>query len=204
MKKIVFDGHLRDMYPEGICVEGDSPAECLSALANFPGFREEDGVRHDVILPDYLSRDALYARTDREVIRVSSIVAGAGGKLGQFLQIAIGVLLVVVGTITGIPQLVSLGVMMILQGVVGLLMPQPEIQKAGGTEEKSSYLSGTKNTVRIGTRIPLIYGRRKVFGHYLSFNVTATNMPQPGAPSETPDGGFSSTTDSEYVWTDSM
>ena len=42
--------------------------------------------------------------------------------------------------------------------------------------EASKYLGADQNTVKIGTRIPLLYGKHQAFGHYLSFNVDAKDI----------------------------
>lgn len=193
MKRIVFRGYLADMYPDGIQVEGDSAAECLSALQMFPGFRESDGVKHTVVLPHFGSRDALYEKTLHSEIHVAPVVLGAGGK-GSFLLIAVGIFLIATGwgapagaTVLGGTMLattaVSIGVVLVLNGVIGLLSPQPELNSsAGGGEERSNYLAANRNTARAGTRIPLLFGRRRVWGHFLSFNVSTGNKPAAVAP----------------------
>lgn len=188
MKLIRFHGELKLLYPEGIQVEGASAAECISALQNFPGFRESDGVTHQVFLPDFQSRDAIYDRTDREIIEVHPMIEGGGGKWGAYLQIIIGVVLIATGWGAGagtqilgmnISTLTLTGALMVLGGVTALLMPQPKLDTKGKEDNRSNYLNANKNTVKIGTRIPLLFGRRKWYGHYLSFNVTAAEKGQP-------------------------
>lgn len=193
MKRIVFSGHLGKMYPDGILVEGDSAAECLAGLRFYPGFRADQGDRHTVVLPHFQSRDSLYEKTDREDIIVVPVVAAAGGKGGLF-QIIIGALLVVTGIVLNNPFLVKAGAAMILSGVVQMLMPQPELQSESDSQ-RSLYLPAGRNTTKVGTRIPLLLGRRKVWGHILAFNVTATLMPPAEKPADFPDGGKNFTVD---------
>lgn len=188
MKKIVFEGgRPAEMYPNGIEVEGQSAGECLTALGNFPGFRREDGVQYQVRLPDFQSRDAIFEPTEIEVIRVVEIVEGAGGKVGAFLMVVIGVILIATGV--GAPAgtslvmggtmtasaAIAMGAMMVLQGVIALMAPSPN-KSSGASGEKSNYLNAAGgNTTAIGTRISMVFGRHKVSGHILSFNVNATN-----------------------------
>ena len=40
--------------------------------------------------------------------------------------------------------------------------------------ESSRYLGSTKNSVKIGTRVSICFGRNKVPGHFVSFNVDST------------------------------
>lgn len=190
MKQIVFSGYLREMYPDGIRVEGATAYECVSALRLYPGFRETDGVQHTVILPDFGSKDALTEKTDKEVIRIEPMIVGASGRGGQFLMVVVGIILIATGYGAGAGSnmvfggamqastAVSMGVMLVLNGVVGLMSPQPE-PDTDDKDAKSNKLSANRNTTKIGTRVGLLFGRRKVWGHILSFNVSATTLPPP-------------------------
>lgn len=183
MKTLVFRGYLNKLYPEGIQVEADSAYEAVSLLSNFPGFRPDDGVIHRVVLPGFRTLDAAKTRTDSEVIEVVPLdmvdeesFAGAG-KNGGWIQIIIGAVLMYFsyGTV-GYEMVFSAGLALALGGVLSLLMPAPKKADGNGNDPKSNYLAANKNTVAIGTVIPLGFGRRKVYGHLLSFNVTATNL----------------------------
>lgn len=211
MKRIVFKGYLADLYPDGIYIEGDSAAECLTGLSAYPGFGGKEGVKHTVALPHFQSRDALYEKTLHEEIYVVPVVAGAGGKGGNFLLIAVGIFLIATGwgaaagaTVLGGTMLastaVSIGVMLVLNGVVGLLSPQPEVRSGGAGEEQSNYLAANRNTTKVGTRIPLLFGRRRVWGHFLSFNVSAGNKPAAVPPdrANVPEETLTFVSDSNY------
>lgn len=185
MKRIVFSGYLRDLYPDGIEVEAETAAEAVSALALWPGFRPADNVRHSVVMPQFGSKDALYARTDEPVLLVVPMQVLSGGKGGLF-QVIIGAVLIAVGFILGPGTpwgagLIKVGASLMIGGVIQMLMPQPEIGSTS-QEEKSAYLPAGRNTTKVGTRIPLLFGRRRVWGHFLSVNVTASNKPKPVKP----------------------
>lgn len=179
---IILHGYLRDLYPREIRVEGSSAAEAISALKLIPEFDPRKGVRHSVVVRGFNSRDALYDKTDVAEIHLEPIMAGAGGGAGVF-QIVLGSIMVAVGVVLnavpgGSPLGVGLilsGLSLVLGGVLQLLAPQP---KLGGDDdaENSQYLGQPRNTVAAGTHIPMIYGRRKAFGHYLSFNVDARDL----------------------------
>lgn len=195
MKTIVFEGYLHDLYPDGITLEADSPAEALYGLQNYPGFRKEDDVLYQVTLPDFPSRDAIYNRTDRTEIRVVPVLEGAGGKMGGIFQILIGVLMIV-GSFFLIPinpylaaGVALSGAAMILGGIMSFLMPVPKASSVA-SDERSKYIPANKNTVKVGTPIPILFGRRKVYGHFLSFDVDAkskeeSEVPVPTSPPTT-------------------
>lgn len=185
MKTIRFEGYLKELYPEGIKLEADSAAEAIAGLGNFPGFRRSDEVLHQVELPMFQSRDAIYARTELEEILVVPVEQGAGGKKGGILQVIIGVVLIiaaVVVTVISGGALTPLGVglflagaSMLLGGIMAMLMPTPKAASIG-SEEKSKYIPANKNTVKVGTPIPILFGRRKIWGQFLSFDVDAKNL----------------------------
>ena len=52
----------------------------------------------------------------------------------------------------------KLGMVLVLQGVVGLLTPTPEVDDSEGDPRNSFSFSGIQNTARAGTAIPVIYG----------------------------------------------
>lgn len=204
MKRIVFDGHLKALYPQGIELEGDSAYECMAGLTQYPGFRASDPVRHEVYLPDFSSMDAMQARTRKTVIRVRLGSPGAGGRgMGQILLGALLIGLTIwnpLGAFAGsfAPFFFAgkIGVGLLISGVIKSLMPQPDSPDTK-QEQRSLYLGSGQNTVRIGTRIPILLGRFKMGGHYLTFNITATNMPAT-VTDEPPPTGVSFSSDDYY------
>jgi hypothetical protein len=138
------------------------------------------------------SQIKLFSDTDMEEIHVHPRRGGGGGK-GGLLQIIIGITLIALAIINP-AFLATLGMtngmlyltggMMILGGLVQMLMPVPETDSTEG----SLYLGAGVNTVKIGTRIPILYGTRKIGGHYLSFDVDAKDIPLEGDPNEAAEG----------------
>lgn len=169
--KIHLHGYLKELHPKEIQVQASSVAEAISALQLIPALNT--GKLHELAIPGFNSRDALYDKTDVEEIHLHPVVSGGGGNgLGQII---IGIAAIAVGMYTGNMYLIQAGISLTLGGVLQLLAPQPELTSVG-TEEHSRYLGQPKNTVAIGTRIPLLYGRRKAFGHYISFDVDAIDL----------------------------
>lgn len=188
MTTIFLHGYLRDLHPEPISVEANSAAEALSALQLVPAIARTGRPRHHVRIQGYASRDALYDRREVKELHVyplseaesKELMVGSGRP--GVSQIIIGALLITAAIMGGLPSLgitsgmlYFSGAMMILGGILQLLSPQPKIDNT-----RSRYLGGGKNTVAIGTKIPLIYGRVKAYGQYISFNVDAGSFD--GAP----------------------
>ena len=108
----------------------------------------------------------------------------SGGKNGGFFQIVIGAALLaasflVPGAALATWQslaLFNIGSALVIGGVMQLLAPAPKRDQAVGDPEASKYLGTPGNTTGSGTRIAVLYGRDKVFGHILSLNINAKDV----------------------------
>lgn len=185
MTTLIFHGYLAGLFPEGrLQVEASSAAEAIAALDGRPGFQRDEGDRHFVSLPDFQSKDALYDPCNPKEIHVMPSLEGEGGKAGAYIQIAIGVVLIatgygaavgtelVMGGMMTASTAILTGAMLVLGGVMSLLMPQPTIT-GSDQANRSNYLPANHNTTAIGTPIPLLVGRRRVYGQFLSFDIDA-------------------------------
>ncbi len=183
MKTIVFSGPLQKEFPNGIEVAGESAADCIALLENHSRFAPgSEPIR--VKLPQFVSKDSLYEPTNREVIELVQVspsedeFGGSGQKVMGAVQVVIGAIIIYASWGTAGAQglaMMAAGFGMVLGGLMALMMKAPEKPK-NEIDPKSNYLAANKNTVKIGTTIPYLFGRRKVWGHILSFNVSATNL----------------------------
>ncbi len=109
--------------------------------------------------------------------------AGGGSEKGSWLQIGLGVLLIVtapylsgaIGTaFGGIAKgtIATFGFQLALGGAIALLNKAPKADPTSG-DKKSRFINGNANTIKEGTPIPLIYGLQKVYLHFLSFDLDA-------------------------------
>jgi predicted phage tail protein len=182
LRKIFLHGSLRVIHPDPITVVADTVAEAIKAISvQLPGFRPNPLTGYKKIkIAGYDTAESLFIADKREEIHI--FPQFCGGKQGGFIQIAIGALLVAASfamTATGFgaafaPLLLKIGALLIIGGLLQL-MSAPARDKKDGAANKSYYLGTPKNTVEIGTRIPILYGRRRVGGHYLSFNISSVD-----------------------------
>lgn len=175
---IQLEGYLKSLYPEGVAVHARSFREALGLLATYPGFRKTDPKRHFV----RVSGLGCYADLDADLrtpsFTVTPIMGGAGGGSGR--QILIGALLIglafaMPGTLASSKFalfLANMGASLVLGGLIASMNRAPKADPISG-DKRSRFISGSKNTVDAGTPIPLIYGKMKVGGHYLSFDIDA-------------------------------
>lgn len=118
---------------------------------------------------------------DIEDIHVFPVLAGSKGK---FSQVVVGAALIALSFVPGLQgatmfgskmlwstYMFQVGIMMTLGGVAQMLAPQPDLAEGDG--RRSNIFSGARNTVAIGTPIPILYGEFRCAGHYLSFDVNS-------------------------------
>lgn len=183
---IRLEGKLKKLYPEGVEVFARTGREALGMLSRFPGFRVEDGVKYFVRVDPLHYYHDLDNPLSSDVLTVTPVHGGAGG--GSARQIVIGALLIGFAliapgiTIEGVALLAegsilpslafNLGVSLVLGGILQHMSKAPKADPVSG-DKRSRFLGSTQNTVASGTRIPLAYGRVKLGGHFLSFDVDA-------------------------------
>ena len=187
----MFHGYLRDLVPPGtedIDFAVKTVKECVEAVSRqIPAFNQ--GARKIVQIVGVNNEHDLL-REDVEVVHI--VPAFAGGKRGGLIQIVLGTLLIVasiyfppvaLGAVSINAIGVSIGLSLALSGVAALLASKPASNVTSDNPEGSKYLGAQGNTVKIGTRIPLGYGRQKVYGHILSFNVSEETLADPAITS---------------------
>lgn len=176
--KVVLHGYLAKFHDGPILIEGTTAAEVVEGVTRqLPGFKPHPTTgRHKIKIVGYETRESLYEPLDPDTVEIHIVPQLNGGKNGGLLQIILGVALVAVGFFIGAGTmmgslLMKVGALALLGGLTQLLSPQPESDKNDQT--KSQYLGTPKNTVAIGTRIPILYGTDRVYGQFLAFDINA-------------------------------
>jgi predicted phage tail protein len=157
--------------------------------ANFPGLQkwiidsEQDGVAYKVkVGKEQIGEDNLetlhYPWSEREVFSLTPVLAGAGGKDGTWTKVLVGGLLIAgaiffpgvavaggVFTASGAGGWAAaaaiagnIGISTTLMGIGELLSPTPPVPEEAETLENYAF-SGVANVARVGTPVPIAYGR---------------------------------------------
>lgn len=190
--KIVLHGAIRAALgglKEFVC-EARTPAEAINALfSQVKPTPPEPGKKWLLSIAGCNSRQALYSPIQGDTLHVMPAMVGAGDKLGAIIQIAVAVVLIAValwnplGWTAVASYMLGAGIALAAGGLIQLLMPQPKLDSGStDTQEQSRYLGAAGNTVDSGTRIPIGYGRDKLWGHYVHFDVEAEPAPIDGQP----------------------
>lgn len=202
--KIILHGYLKKLYPHDIELSGYSVAELVNGLCKqTKAFNPKPGdERHCVSILGYTNDvNRLYDPIPPDMEELHIIPNFCGGKGGGIFKIVLGVVFVAaafltMGTSLGATPLFwgattlnaalfSIGTSLLLGGLLEMLSPAPVIDQAGvsgsvnsstSDPAASKYLGASQNTVRIGTRIPLLYGEHQAYGHYISFDVDAVDV----------------------------
>lgn len=194
-----FHGELKQFCPSGFTCWAHSAAEAVNLFfrQNRKAARERDGSKRVVQVANHCSTDTLTNALEVDRLDVCPAFLGSGGSGGGTIQAVIGAVLIaaaVVAAVFGqywlaVPLGLS-GLSMAIGGVLQMLSPSPRLDRpdattdtpSGQTPEESRYLGAAGNTTASGTRIPLGYGRMKIYGHILSFDVEADPEPVLGQP----------------------
>lgn len=176
-KKIILHGYLKERYPQLIEVEADTVADAILSLQQIPELQPQDGRPYPVRVEGIDTEAALRSKTDLEEIHIFPLTGGSGGRDG-LMQVLLGIVLIAVAffnplgllSASMVGNLYMAGGLMLLGGLLQMLTPSPK------EEPSSKNLGAGSNTVDAGTPIPIPFGFVKAPGHYLSFNISATDF----------------------------
>ena len=202
MITIVLHGYLKTLYDQEIKLVARTAAEAINGMCKqLKVFNPKPGQdRHLINVLGFDTKDSLYEDlTPGTELHLFPTFAG-GKSGGGFIQIVIGAVLIAASFfIPGGPAILAavssamfaIGASLALGGIMQLLSPSPnqdvplQEQSVAQEDTKSQYLGAPGNTVRLGTPIPLLYGKHKIFGHFISYNVSTTNFVGPSTSTST-------------------
>lgn len=170
--RLIFHGILRDHFGPHADMVSTTVADALEGFSRQVNWPAD----YPVEVIGFETEEKLYAPTTETEIHIMPAMAGGGGKFGKII---LGSILVVAGILIPIPfvknMLITMGVTMILSGIVSLFMPSPN-SKSVNDPESSKYLPVNRNTVAAGTPIPLAWGIIDLSGHWLSLQSDSNNL----------------------------
>lgn len=178
MIEVILHGRFAKYHEGPIKVEGENAFQIVEALSRqIVGFQPHPITgKARVKVVGYETEESLYVDLAPDTVLHITPQLNGGKSGNAFLQIVAGIALIGVSFIPGIGALAAsiamkVGTMLVLGGLSQLLAPAPENDK--DEQVKSRYLGAPGNTVQIGTRIPILYGEDRVYGHFLSFDINS-------------------------------
>lgn len=179
IRSVVLHGPFAAYHDGPIQMGGDTVAEIVEAVTRqIKGFAPHPVTgKARIKVEGFDTYESLFETLGEDVEEIHIVPQFIGGKNSNALmQIGLGLALVGLGFALGPAaywgsMAIKAGALMVLGGLAQILAPAPEADKE--TTSKNQYLGAPKNTVAIGTRIPILYGEDRVYGHYISFDINA-------------------------------
>lgn len=193
--KVIFHGVLKKLCPDEYKVEAETAAEAIRGVTNQLRKKlvRKDGTMFQVVCKQCLTRFAFFSHIPEseetfELDLYPAFIPSGGGN-GNVVNMIVGAVLIVIGTlllifgpekISGVKvatigwSLITAGTIQFLTGAIGLLLTKKQDVSSDTTESSRTFGANT-NTTKIGTRIPIGYGKYKIYGHYLSVNTQAVD-----------------------------
>lgn len=179
---IIPHGALCETWPSGFVCEANTPHEAFRAYEAQHDLRNKTpGVKWVVRFVGCDSEASLYSPLRSPELHVVPDFSGGGGALKIIIGVIIIIAAIVLSPYTGGTSLTAIGagLSLVMGGILELLTPAPKTATADPSVE-GRYLGNVKNTTKIGTRIPIGYGRFPIYGQYLSFGVGSIPSADPG------------------------
>ncbi len=187
-RRIHLYGYLRDICPDVIELTADTVAEAINGLQKVKRglFQPNaiEGTRPTIKVLGFDTVESLTAKSDVQDLHI--VPAFSGGKSG-WVSILVGAVLIAAAFIPGVGEAIAgatfglfgasnlalIGTGLVLGGLTQTLFP---VKLADQQLDQNNYLGSPQNTVKIGTRIPLLFGTCLAYGQFLSYNVAALNL----------------------------
>lgn len=181
-RRVHLVGAFRGFHNGPIEIEADTVWDAVEGVTmQVAGFKPDLSGRKTIQVVGFDTIERLKAWDDTTT-DIYIMPALTFGKRGGLIQTIIGVTLIVVGFVLSFtplaplsPFLINAGIAMTIGGIMQMLTPQPQLSVNNEDQVRSKYLATNRNTVKIGTPIPLLYGRRRIGGHILSLNIDAVD-----------------------------
>jgi predicted phage tail protein len=185
--KLRFYGHLKEKLGKEVEVFAETPFEAIRSLST--NFAKQ--LKAPINVGRWQVKIKEITRVEELYLPVSKVLniypSFSPSKQSGWINIGIGSALIVGGLLMSgatfgaatplSSGMIAAGIGMLTGGLIQLLYPTPKINNTLQTDpEASKYLGAPKNTVATGTRIPIGYGKFRVFGHFISFNISAKDI----------------------------
>ena len=193
MIPVILLGELGKKFGRRFTLDINNPAEAIRALcANFPGFAQfvstsqERNVAYRVVVGrEDIVVDDLHTPSGRQVIKIVPVIGGAG-KTGKIIVGAILIAAAIFypplaaftlyGTTTLAAVAFSVGVSLVLSGVIQMIAPQPKTPGQGPENMPSYTFNGPVNTTAQGYPVPVGFGRMIIGSAIISAGQTVEEM----------------------------
>ena len=186
MITLTLTGYLNKLIPDPVKIEASTMFEAISFLSSLPALKKGHSF-HQVMIEGFTTKEALSMEIHSDIeVTINPVFTGAGSNGARVI---IGIVIIVVALYfkvnianvlganmgaVAVNFAIGMGMNLILGGISGMLN-KPSPNATNSRAERNNLLSADQNTAQIGTRIPIIYGKRKWYGQFISVDVDSSD-----------------------------
>jgi len=191
-RKIYLDGELGEKFGKVLTLDVNTFVEVFRAIeCQRPEMRQYLVDCHEKDIGFIMHVEDTPITTEEEILinfnegdmYISPAPQGSGGKVRQFVQVVIGAVFVIAGLfIMPIPGfqgfgavLFTFGMGLMSVGLAGLLAPDPSTDSDDARQDTSYLFQGSGQSILQGDPVPLLYGRLRIPGRLIDFDIRNTN-----------------------------
>jgi predicted phage tail protein len=173
-RKIHLHGALKKLCPEGIELEAETVLEAVNGMCKLLRLKPHPITGRSLVkVVGFETVESLSEKSEQRDLHIVPAFLGGKNWVGV-VKIVVGAVLIAAAFVVGVASpwgllLLNMGVGLVVGGLINILFPTKQADTGF-----SNYLGAPGNTTRIGTRIPLMFGKNvKHYGHILSYNIDA-------------------------------
>lgn len=189
-RKIYLDGELGEKFGKVLTLDVNTFVDVFRAIeCQRPEMRQYlvDCHENDIGFIMHIEDRAL--TTEEEILMkfgegdmyISPAPQGSGGKVGNIFKTIIGAVFVIAGILVAPfnpafgAALFTFGMGLMTNGLANLLAPDPSTDNEDVRQDSSYLFQGSGQTILEGDPVPLLYGRLRIPGRLIDFDVRNTN-----------------------------
>lgn len=191
-RKIYLDGELGEKFGKVLTLDVNTFVDVFRAIeCQRPEMRQYLVDCHEKDIGFIMHVEDKPLTTEEEILMhfnegdmyISPAPLGSGGKVGDFFKVIVGAVFVIAGLfVMAIPgfqvfgaAMFTFGMGLMSVGLAGLLAPDPSTDSDDVRQDSSYLFQGSGQTILQGDPVPLLYGRLRIPGRLIDFDMRNTN-----------------------------
>lgn len=189
-RKIYLDGELAEKFGKVLTLDVDTFVDVFRAIeCQRPEMRQYLIDCHEKNIGFIMHVEDTPLTTEEEILMqfnegdmyISPAAQGSGGKVGDVFKVIVGAVFVIAGLFVMAVMPVfgavmfTFGMGLMSVGLAGLLAPDPSTDDDDVRQDSSYLFQGAGQTILQGDPVPLLYGRLRIPGRLIDFDMRNSN-----------------------------
>lgn len=191
-RKIYLDGELGEKFGKVLTLDVSSFVEVFRAIeCQRPEMRQYLVDCHEKNIGFIMHVEDKPLTTEEEILMkfsegdmyISPAPEGSGGSVGNIFKVVVGAIFVIAGVSILLAggaaffgaTLAIFGASLLMNGLMNLLAPDPSTDSEDIRQDTSYLFQGSGQTILEGDPVPLLYGRLRIPGRLIDFDMRNTN-----------------------------